>query len=50
MYYVIDLPFMLRNSLALFGGSYNKEYKVSVIKKDKLPEELLPFCKQALFL
>ncbi len=46
MYYVIDLPFMLRNSLALFGGSYNKEYKVSVIKKDKLPEELLPFASK----
>lgn len=46
MYYVIDLPFNLRNSLALFGGSYNKEYKVSVIKKDKLPEELLPFASK----
>lgn len=46
MYYVIDLPFNLRNSLALFGGTYNKEYKVSVIKKDKLPEELLPFASK----
>lgn len=46
MYYVIDLPFMLRNSLSIFGGSYNKEYKVSVVKKDKLPEELLPFASK----
>lgn len=46
MYYVIDLPFALRNSLALFGGTYNKEYKVSVVKKDKLPEELLPFASK----
>ena len=27
MYYAIDLPFELRFSLAIFGGSYNKEYK-----------------------
>lgn len=46
MYYVIDLPFLLRNSLALFGGVYNKEYKVSVIKKDKLPGELLPYASK----
>lgn len=46
MYYVIDLPFSLRYSLALFGGSYNKEYKVSVVKKDKLPEELIPFASK----
>lgn len=46
MYYVIDLPFMLRNSLALFGGTYNKEYKVSVIKKDTLPAELLTFASK----
>lgn len=46
MYYVIDLPFMLRNSLSLFGGSYNKEYKVSVVKKDYLPEELLQFASK----
>ena len=43
MYYVIDLPFEFRNILSFFGGSYNKEYKVSVVKKDKLPEDLLPF-------
>lgn len=43
MNYVIDLPFAMRYSLSLFGGTYNKEYKVSVIKKDKLPEELLQF-------
>lgn len=46
MYYVIDLPFALRYSLALFGGSYNKEYKVSVVKRDTLPEELLPFASK----
>jgi hypothetical protein len=46
MYYVIDMPFMLRNSLALFGGTYNKEYKVSVIHKDTLPTELLPYASK----
>lgn len=46
MYYVIDLPFAMRYSLSLFGGTYNKEYKVSVIKKDKLPEELIQFASK----
>lgn len=46
MYYVIDMPFMLRNSLALFGGTYNKEYKVSVINRERLPEELLPYASK----
>lgn len=46
MNYVIDLPFAMRYSLSLFGGTYNKEYKVSVVKKDKPPEELLIFASK----
>jgi SNF2 family DNA or RNA helicase len=37
------MPFELRNSLAIFGGKYNKDYKVSVINREKIPEDLIQY-------
>lgn len=43
MYYAIDVPFELRFALSGFGATYNKEYKVCIINKPKLPDELIPY-------
>lgn len=41
--YVIDIPFMFRNSLAQYGGFYDKEHKTYIVKAKDLPTILLPY-------
>jgi hypothetical protein len=41
--YVLDIPFMLRNGLSNYGGFYNSEFKVYVVKTKVLNKDLESF-------
>lgn len=41
--YVLDIPFVLRNKIAEFGGYYDPEYKTYIVKTQNLKEDLIPY-------